>query len=101
MDKSCFRDSTQLLQEIDRKMSIIESILQQISGYLVTEDIYEIHYMLVEVSQLLLTLQHGPKMKPLAKTLSLQLKNIQEQYNRLFCREDIRRLSSEQSDNRR
>ncbi|MDF9623445.1 hypothetical protein P5775_11890 [Bacillus cereus] len=32
MDKSWPSDSTQVLQEIDQKMSLIESILQQIFG---------------------------------------------------------------------
>ncbi|WP_257141476.1 hypothetical protein [Bacillus toyonensis] len=73
MDKSWSGNSAQLLREIDRKMSIIESILQQISVDWVIEEVYEIHYMLLEVSQLLLTLQPDLKMTPLAKGLSLQL----------------------------
>lgn len=93
VDKSCFGDATQLLQEIDWKMSIIESTLQQIPGYFVTEEVYEIHHMLLEVSQLLLTLQPDPKTKPLAKGLSLQLQSIQEEYNRLFCRGEVNLFS--------
>jgi len=98
VDKSYLRNSTQLLQEIDRKMSIIESILQQISRNGSTEKIYEIHHMLLETAQLLLTLQQDPKMTSLATGLSLQLKNIQEQYNQLFCREDIRLELSKQTE---
>lgn len=92
VDKSWSGNSTQLLQEIDQKMSIIESILQQISGDWMTEEVYKIHQMILEVSQLLLTLQQYPKMVPLSKGLSLQLQTIQEQYNRLFNREEIQRL---------
>ncbi|MGR5881053.1 hypothetical protein ACT7C1_12860 [Bacillus paranthracis] len=84
VDKSWSGNSTQLLQDIDRKMSIIEAFLQQISEDLVAEEVYEIHQMIIEVSQLLLTLQQDPKMTPLAKGLSSQLQTIQEQYNRLF-----------------
>lgn len=40
MGKSGSDDSAQLLQEIDQKMSIIESILQQISGDWMTEKVY-------------------------------------------------------------
>ncbi|MEK4504235.1 hypothetical protein [Bacillus sp. FSL R12-0069] len=86
MDKSWSSNSAQLLQEIDWKMSKIESILQQVYIDGLIEDVYEIHEMLIKVSQLLLTLQQDPKMTSLAKGLSLQLKSIQEQYNRLFGR---------------
>ncbi|PHG62852.1 hypothetical protein [Bacillus toyonensis] len=95
MDKPWSNNSTQLLQEIDRKMSMIESILQQISGPLITAEIYEIHHILLEVSQLLLALQQNPKMGPLVKELSLQLQTIREQYNQLFCREQMHYLFSE------
>ncbi|WP_217993504.1 hypothetical protein [Bacillus toyonensis] len=89
VDTSWSGNSKQLLQEIDQKMSIIESVLQQITRGLITKDVYKIHHMLLEVSQSLLTLQQDPKMTPLAKGLSLQLQNIQKQYNRLFDREEI------------
>ncbi|PGA90695.1 hypothetical protein [Bacillus toyonensis] len=95
VDKSWSGNSTQLLQEIDQKMSIIESILQQIFGDWRTEEVYEIHQMIIEVSQLLLTLQQDPKMTPLAKELSLQLQTIQEQYNRLFGRGEMHHELSE------
>ncbi|OOR74900.1 MULTISPECIES: hypothetical protein [Bacillus] len=84
VDKSRSGNSTQLLQEIDWKMRRIESILQQVSVDGLIEEAYEIHEMLIKVSQLLLILQQDPKMTPLAKGLSLQLQSIQEQYNRLF-----------------
>ena len=84
VDKSWSGNSTQLLQEIDQKMSRIESILQQISVDGVIEEVHEIHEVILEVSQLLLTLQQAPKMTSLAKGLSLQLQSIQEQYNQLF-----------------
>ncbi|MGE6964344.1 hypothetical protein ACQKIW_32055 [Bacillus thuringiensis] len=77
-------DSTQLRQKIDQKMSRMESILQNISGFLVAEEKYEVHQIFLEVSQLLLALQQDAKMTPLAKELSLQLESIQEQYNCLF-----------------
>ncbi len=86
MDKSWSGNSAQLLQEIDWKMSKIESILQQVYIDGLIEDVYEIHEMLIKVSQLLLTLQQDPKMTSLAKGLSSQLQSIQEQYNRLFGR---------------
>ncbi|MHB0802130.1 hypothetical protein PVK73_21590 [Bacillus thuringiensis] len=95
VDKSGSDDSIQLLQEIDRKMSIIESILQQISRKMITEEVYKIHHMLLEVSQLLLTLQEDPKMTPLAKGLSLQLQNTQEQYNRLFSKGEVNEYITE------
>ncbi|MGR5864806.1 hypothetical protein ACT7DZ_15575, partial [Bacillus cereus] len=53
------------------------------------EEAYEIHEMLIKVSQLLLILQQDCKMAPMAKGLSLQLQSIQEQYNRLFSRREI------------
>lgn len=86
LNKSLSDSSNQLLQEIDRKMSTIESmlILRYISGYVPTEEAYEVHQMLVEVSQLLLMLQQDPKMASLAKGLSLQLQTIQEEYNRII-----------------
>ncbi|PES08155.1 hypothetical protein CN345_07105 [Bacillus thuringiensis] len=83
MDTSWPGNSTQLLQEIDWKMRRIESILQQSSINGAIEAAYEIHKMLLEVAQLLLTLQQDLKMTPLAKGLSLQLQSIQEKYNRL------------------
>ena len=89
MDKSWSGNSTQLLQEIDWKMSRIESILQQVSVDGLIEEAYEIHEMLIKVSQLLLILQQDLKMTPLAKGLSLQLQSIQEQYNRLFSKGEI------------
>ncbi|MDF9627311.1 hypothetical protein P5775_32335, partial [Bacillus cereus] len=55
MDKSWSSNSAQLLQEIDWKMSKIESILQQVYIDGLIEDVYEIHEMLIKVSQLLLT----------------------------------------------
>ncbi|MGQ0516234.1 hypothetical protein ACT453_34885, partial [Bacillus sp. D-CC] len=61
------------------KMSRIESILQQVSVDGLIEEAYEIHEMLIKVSQLLLILQQDLKMTPLAKGLSLQLQSIQEQ----------------------
>ncbi|OLR26451.1 hypothetical protein BLD50_06950 [Bacillus cereus] len=84
VDKSWSGNSTQLLQEIDWKMSRIESILQQVSIDGLIEESYEIHEMLIKVSQLLLILQQDLKMTPLAKGLHFQLQSIQEQYNRLF-----------------
>ncbi|MEK4418426.1 hypothetical protein [Bacillus sp. FSL K6-0268] len=88
MNKSYVSHSTHLLQEIDRKMSIIGSTLQQISESLITKEVYTIHYMLLEVSQSLLTLQQDPKMTTLAKELSLQLQDIQEQYKQLFAKKE-------------
>ena len=86
MNKSLSDSSNQLLQEVDWKMSTIESmlILRYISGYVPTEEAYEVQQMLVEVSQLLLMLQQEPKMASLAKGLSLQLQTIQEEYNRII-----------------
>ncbi|MBG9495858.1 hypothetical protein ABE47_09050 [Bacillus thuringiensis] len=75
-DKSWSGDSAQLLQEIDWKMSKIESILQQVSVDGLIEEAYEIHEMLLKMSQLLLILQQNLKMTPLAKGLSLQLQSI-------------------------
>ncbi|MBG9613638.1 hypothetical protein [Bacillus cereus] len=83
MNKLLSGGSKQLLQEIDRKMSILESIMQHISGYVVAETAYEIHQMLLEVSQLLLMLEQYSRVVALAKGLSLQLQVIQEQYNRI------------------
>ncbi|EJR93300.1 hypothetical protein IKE_05896 [Bacillus cereus VD196] len=57
MDKSLSGNSTQLLQEIDQKMSIIVSVLQQMTREWITEDVYKIHHMLLELFQSLLTLQ--------------------------------------------
>ncbi|PHG56076.1 hypothetical protein [Bacillus toyonensis] len=90
MDKSWSGNSAQLLQEIDGEMGKIESILQQVSIDDLIEEVYEIHEMLIKVSQLLLILQQDRKMTPMAKELSLQLQSIQEQYNRLFCKVEIR-----------
>ncbi|MHA2896262.1 hypothetical protein [Bacillus cereus] len=86
MNKSLSDSSNQLLREIDRKMSIIESMLirRYISGHVPTEEAYEVHQMLLEVSQLLLTLEQEPKMVSLAKGLSLQLQTVQEEYNRII-----------------
>ncbi|HDR4885363.1 TPA: hypothetical protein QCR18_004640 [Bacillus cereus] len=86
MNKSLSSGSNQLLQEIDQKMRIIESmlILRYISGHVPTEEAYEVHQMLLEVSQLLLTLEQESKMASLAKGLSLQLQTIQEEYNRII-----------------
>ena len=95
MDKLWSCDSTKLLREINRKMSIIESILRQVSGEWITEEVYEIPHMLLEVSKLLLTLQQNSKMTPLAKGLSLQLQNIQEQHDRLFYRGEVNNLPPE------
>ncbi|MBJ8025688.1 hypothetical protein [Bacillus cereus] len=90
MDKSWSGNSAQLLQEIDGKMGRIESILQQFSIDGLIEEAYEIHEMLIKVSQLLLILQQEGKMTSLAKGLSLQLQSIQEQYNRLISRKEMR-----------
>ncbi|HFK1812462.1 TPA: hypothetical protein ACGXQD_005571 [Bacillus cereus] len=89
MDKSWSGDSAQLLQEIDWKMSRIESILQRVSVDGLIEEAYEIHEMLLKVSQLLLILQQDLKMTP------LQLQSIQEQYNRLFSKGEISQNISE------
>ncbi|AHA75773.1 hypothetical protein YBT1518_31465 (plasmid) [Bacillus thuringiensis YBT-1518] len=95
MDKSWSGNSAQLLQEIDWKMSKIESILQQVYIDGLIEEAYEIHEMLIKVSQLLLILQQDLKMTPLAKGLSLQLQSRQEQYNQLFGTEEMRHKYSE------
>ena len=95
MDKSWSGNSAQLLQEIDGKMGRIESILQQVCIDGLIEEVYEIHEMLIKVSQLLLVLQQDPKMTSLAKGLSLQLKSLQEQYNRLLSKGEIPRNISE------
>ncbi|OLR25795.1 hypothetical protein [Bacillus cereus] len=95
MDKLYFSNSTQLLQEIDWKMSLIEAFLQQILEDRGKEEIYEMHQIIIEVSQLLLSLQQDPKMTSLAKGLSLQLQNIQEQYNQLFSRREIHQKLTE------
>ncbi|MGQ4288469.1 hypothetical protein ACS4JF_28655 [Bacillus thuringiensis] len=76
-------------------MGRIESILQQVYIDGLIEEVYEIHEMLIKVSQLLLTLQQDPKMTSLAKGLSLQLKSLQEQYNRLLSKGEIPRNTSE------
>ena len=94
MDKSWSSNSAQLLQEIDWKMSRIESILQQVSIDGLMEELYEIHEMLLKVSQLSLILQQDRKMTPLAKGLHLQLQSIQEQYNQLFDKGEINRQHS-------
>ncbi|AHA69998.1 hypothetical protein ABE52_29805 [Bacillus thuringiensis] len=95
MDKSWSGNSKQLLQEIDGKMGRVESILQQVYIDGLIEEVYEIHEMLIKVSQLLLVLQQDPKMTSLAKGLSLQLKSLQEQYNRLLSKGEIPRNISE------
>ncbi|MGH0992067.1 hypothetical protein [Bacillus cereus] len=95
VDKSWPSDSTQVLQEIDQKMSLIESILQQILGDWQIEEVDEIHQMIIEVSQLLLILQQDPKVTSLAKGLSLQLQSIQEQYNQLFDKGEMNHQYSE------
>lgn len=59
-------------------------ILRYISGYVPTKEAYEVHQILLEVSQLLLTLEQDPKMASLAKGLSLQLQTIQEEYNKII-----------------
>ncbi|EEM44144.1 MULTISPECIES: hypothetical protein [Bacillus] len=46
-------------------MSRIESIRQQVSVDGLIEEVYEIHEMLIKVSQLLLILQQDLKMTPL------------------------------------
>ncbi|OLR22773.1 hypothetical protein [Bacillus cereus] len=65
MNKSLSSGSNQLLQEIDQEMRIIESmlILRYISGHVPTEEAYEVHQMLLEVSQLLLTLEQESKLE--------------------------------------
>ncbi|MBG9510728.1 hypothetical protein ABE47_00475 [Bacillus thuringiensis] len=95
MDKSWSGNSKQLLQEIDGKMGRVESILQQVYIDGLIEEVYEIHEMIIKVSQLLLVLQQDPKMTSLAKGLSLQLKSLQEQYNRLLSKGEIPRNISE------
>ncbi|WP_240514843.1 hypothetical protein [Bacillus cereus] len=65
MDKSWSDNSAQLLQEIDWKMSRMEPILQQVSVDGLIEEAYEIHEILIKVSQLLLILQQDRKMTPL------------------------------------
>ncbi|WP_242476227.1 hypothetical protein [Bacillus cereus] len=77
MDKSWSRISKMLLREIHQKMRRTEPMLQNISGFLVVEEQYEIHQILIEVSQLLLKLPQDPKLTPCAKGLSLQLQKIQ------------------------
>lgn len=84
MDISWSSNTIHVLQEIDWKMSRIESILQHISERSVEEVTYEIHQNILEVSQLLLTLQKDPKMTPLAKGLRIQLQSLQEQCNQIF-----------------
>ncbi|HDR4885365.1 TPA: hypothetical protein QCR18_004644 [Bacillus cereus] len=81
-----FEDSKPLLQEIDRKMSIMESILllHSTSGYADTKEVYKVHQILLEMSNLLLILEQEPKMASLAKELSLQLQTIQKQYNKII-----------------
>ncbi|WP_206773321.1 hypothetical protein [Bacillus cereus group sp. N6] len=76
-------------------MSRIEWILQQVSIDGLIEESYEIHEMLLKVSQLLLILQQDRNMTPLAKGLRLQLQSIQEQYNQLFGKEEMRYEHSE------
>ncbi|MGR5978862.1 hypothetical protein ACT7DJ_14125 [Bacillus cereus] len=95
MDKAWSGNSMQILQDIDRKMSLIEAFLQQIFGDWSKEEIYEMHQIIIEVSHLLLILQQDPKVTSLAKGLSLQLQSIQEQYNQLFRRREIQLKISE------
>ncbi|MGR5865067.1 hypothetical protein ACT7DZ_17350 [Bacillus cereus] len=95
MDKAWSGNSMQILQDIDRKMSLIEAFLQQIFGDWSKEEIYEMHQIIIEVSHLLLILQQDPKVTSLAKGLSLQLQSIQEQYNQLFRRGEIQLKISE------
>ncbi|QDZ77809.1 hypothetical protein [Bacillus cereus] len=95
MDKAWSDNSMQVLQDIDRKMSLIEAFLQQIFGGWSKEEIYEIHQIIIEVSHLLLILQQDSKVTSLAKGLSLQLQSIQEQYNQLFRRREIHLKFSE------
>jgi hypothetical protein len=47
-NQSLFGDSKPLLQEIDRKMSIMESILllHSTSGYADTKEVYKVHQIL-------------------------------------------------------
>lgn len=95
LDKSISCDSTQLLRKIDQKMRRIEFALLNISIFLITEEKFEIHQLLLEISQLLLALQQNPKMAPLAKGLSLQLQNLQEQYNYSFCGSEVKGVLAE------
>jgi hypothetical protein len=96
LDKSISCDSTQLLRKIDQKMRrIAQSILRNISIFLITEEKFEVHQLLLEISQLLLALQQNPKMAPLAKGLSLQLQNLQEQYNYSFCGSEVKGVLAE------
>ncbi|QDZ74538.1 hypothetical protein [Bacillus cereus] len=95
MDKSISHDSTRLLRKIDQKMRRIEFVFRNTSRFLIAEEKFEVHQLLLEVSQLLLTLQRNSKMTPLAKELSLQLQNLQEQYNYSFCRGEVTGFLSE------
>ncbi|AUB67142.1 hypothetical protein CSW12_30290 (plasmid) [Bacillus cereus] len=85
-NQSLFGDSKPLLQEIDRKMSIMESILllHSTSGYVDTKEVYKVHQILLEMLNLLLILEQEPTMASLAKELNLQLQTIQEQYNKII-----------------
>ncbi len=85
-NQSLFGDSKPLLQEIDLKMSIMESILllHSTSGYADTKEVYKAHQILLEMLNLLLILEQEPTMASLAKELSLQLQTIQEQYNKII-----------------
>ncbi|MGY1423421.1 hypothetical protein [Bacillus cereus] len=89
MDKSWSGNSAQLLQEIDWKMSRMESILQQVPIDGLLEEAYEIHELLIKVSLLLLNLQQDLKMTSLAKGLSLHLQSIQDQYSQLFDKGEV------------
>ncbi|ARO21318.1 hypothetical protein B2J90_28240 (plasmid) [Bacillus tropicus] len=86
MSKILSGDSKQLLQEVDRKMSIIESILQNSSGYVVAEEVSKIHQLLLEASRLLLLLEQDHRMASHAKELNLQLQTFKEHYNQIMSR---------------
>jgi glutaredoxin 2 len=47
LDKSISCDSTQLLRKIDQKMRRIESILRNISIFLITEEKFEVHQLVI------------------------------------------------------
>ncbi|MEK4418507.1 hypothetical protein MHI28_31825 [Bacillus sp. FSL K6-0268] len=60
-------DSKQLLKEVDQKMSIIEFMFIQNSGYVIIEEVSTIQQLLLEVSRLLLMLEQDPGMSSHAK----------------------------------
>ncbi|MGR5864608.1 hypothetical protein [Bacillus sp. FSL K6-0268] len=67
MNKMLSGDSKQLLKEVDQKMSIIEFMFIQNSGYVIIEEVSTIQQLLLEVSRLLLMLEQDPGMSSHAK----------------------------------